>query len=81
MGQVAMITDHGGRRAMWIGGVGCPIGDRPSGQPREDAKGAWKGCPLPKTPQVVGQTKDGGVNGAELHCQAAAQSSTSCSTI
>ena len=74
VGQVAMVTDQGGGRTAQTSGMGCPIGERPLGPPREDAKGAQAGCPLPRTPQMVGEAKEGGTNGARFHCQVAAQS-------
>ena len=66
VGQVAMATDHGGRRTAWTGGAGCLIGERPSGPLGEAAKGARTGCPLPRTPRVVGEAKEGGVNGCGI---------------
>ena len=80
MGQVAMATHHGGRRTTRTGGAGYPIGERPSPPLGEDAKGAPAGCLLHRAPQVVGEVKEGGANGAELHCQTAAQSTASCNT-
>ena len=62
-----MATDHGSLRSAQTGGTGYKIGERPSGPPGEDVKGA-------RTPQVVGEAKEGGANGAELHSQTAAQS-------
>ena len=59
---------------MWIGGAGYAIGERPSGTLGEDAKWVRAGCPLPRTPREVGEAKERGANGAELHCQIAAQS-------
>lgn len=37
-------------------------------------RGLGQGCPLPRTPQMVGEAKEGGTNGARFHCQVAAQS-------
>ena len=42
-GQVSKATERGGRRTVLTGGVGPPIGSRPSGSLGEDARGAQEG--------------------------------------
>ena len=65
-GQVAIAIDRGGRRTTPTGGAGFPISGWPSGSLDEDARGAREGCPFPRAPQVVGEARERGENGAQL---------------
>ena len=56
MGQVAMATDHNGRRTVRTGGAGRIISRRPSRPPEEDARRARANCSLPRMEQGVGDT-------------------------
>ena len=70
VGQVAMATDHGGRRTARTGGVGCSIGEPPSGL-REDTKGHGQAACCPR--RRWRSAKEREANGAELHRQIAVQ--------
>ena len=56
VGQGAMATDHGSRRAEWIDDVGSPIGGRSSGLPTKDGSRAQEVHLLTEAEEVVGGT-------------------------
>ena len=74
VGQVAMATDHGGRRTMPTGNAGSPIGGWPSGTREEVATGAWTVRPLYRAPPGVCGASEAEKDGAPFSCQTAAQS-------
>ena len=56
MGQVAMATDHGGRRTMPTGDAGSPISGQSSETREEAMTGAWTVQPVARG-AVGGQTE------------------------
>ena len=74
VGQVAMATDHGGRRTMPTGNAGSPIGGWPSGTREEVATGAWAVRPLHRAPPGVGEASKGRANGAQMSSLTTVQS-------
>ena len=63
-GQVAMATGRDCRQVMPTGGVGSPIGGRPSGTRVEDAMGAWTVRLLHGAPLGISEASEGRTNGA-----------------
>ena len=76
MGQVAMATDHGGRRTMPTGDAGYPIGGRALETLEEPVTGAWAVRPLHRAPRDVGGADKERERGARFYSQTAAQSTT-----
>ena len=66
VGQVAMATDHGGRRTMGTGGTGSPIGERQSETREEVEMETWTVRLLYGAPPGVAKASEGGETGALL---------------
>ena len=76
MGQVAMATDHGGRRTMPTGDAGSPIGGQSSETREEAVTGAWTVRPLHRAPGDFGGADKERERGARFYSQTVAQSTT-----
>ena len=74
MGQVAMVTYHGGRGTMPTGDAGSPIGGRSSETLEEAVNGPWTVRPLHGAPWDAGGADKERERGARLYSQTAAQS-------
>ena len=74
MGQVAMVTDHGGRPTMPTGDAGSPIGGRSSETQEEAVMGLWTVRPLNGEPRDAGGADEEREGGARFYSQTAAQS-------
>ena len=74
MGQVAMVTYHGGRRTMPTGDAGSPIGGRSSETQEEAVTGPWTVRPLHGPPQDASGADEERERGARFYSQTAAQS-------
>ena len=74
MGQVAMVTYHGGRRTMPTGDAGSPIGGRSSETQEEAVTGPWTVRPLHGPLRDAGGADEERERGARFYSQTAAQS-------
>ena len=74
VGQVAMVTYHGGRRTMPTGDAGSPIGGRSSETQEEAVTGPWTVRPLHRPPWDAGGADKEREWGARFYSQIAAQS-------
>ena len=76
VGQVAMVTYHGGRRTMPTGDAGSPIGGRSLVTQEEAVTGPWTVRPLHGPPRDAGGADKERERGARFYSQTTAQSTT-----
>ena len=74
MGQVSMVTNHGGRRTMPTGDTGFPISGQSSEMQEEAMTGPWTVRPLHRAPGDAGGAEEEREGGARFYSQIVAKS-------